>query len=68
MIRYHKYNRSLYYNDIALIELAKNVPFCEQTFPACLWTNAKENSLSKKPTISACGFGVRNFGGMSNTE
>jgi Trypsin len=68
MIRHPKYTRTLHYNDIALIELAKAVPFCEQTFPACLWTDANENFIQKKPTISACGFGVKRYGGMSNTE
>jgi Trypsin len=68
MIRHSEYKRSLHYNDIALIELAKDVPFCEKTFPACLWTDANENFIHKKPKISACGFGVTKTAGMSNTE
>jgi Trypsin len=68
MIRHPKYKKSLHYNDIALIELAKDVPFSSLTFPACLWTDSNESLLLEKSTISSCGFGVTKTAGMSNTE
>jgi Trypsin len=58
MTRHPNYKTSLFYNDIALIELDHDVEFSETIHPACLWTEANEDLLINKSVISACGFGV----------
>lgn len=63
-IKHENYRRSSYYDDIAVIRLARNVEFTKYIRPACLWQTQNIASSS----VIATGWGYTETAGQTSDE